>query len=82
MLSQNNDFYLTSLSITITCLLDNLSLLVSLYFTRPGLRSRYFWRITRSTAIHGLGGAEERLQLIFWNTSQQEADKYCRYASL
>ena len=36
-----------------------------------------FWRITRSTAIHGLWGAEERLQSIFWNTNQQEAGEYC-----
>ena len=36
MFSQNNDFYLTSLSIIITCLLDNLSLLVSLYLLDQG----------------------------------------------
>ena len=41
-----------------------------------------FRRITWSTAIHGLSGAEERLQSIFWNTNQQEGGEYCLRVSV
>ena len=42
----------------------------------------YVKRITRSTAIHGLSGDEERLQSIFWNTNQQEGGEYCLRVSV